>query len=129
MPEDVEESLGQRLRRLRERLGLGQEELAIKAKAPLVSYRNWEYDHRVPGLAAASLLAKALGVPLQELADCVEGEEDGRNQPRKRRPAAKGRGEGGPGRPVRPKERAAGPAVEEGQEKPKGRQGRRKGEP
>ena len=88
MSEEKRETLGERLRRLRERIGLGQEELAARARALLVSYRNWEYGHRVPGLAAASLLAKALGVPLQELADCVEGVGDGRSRPRR------GRGEG-----------------------------------
>ncbi len=108
MPEDVKETLAQRLRRLRERLGLGQEELASKAGAPLVSYRNWEYGHRVPGLAAASLLAKALGVPLQDLADCVEGEEDGRNQPRKRRAAAPAAKPGGEGKAVARQEGGAG---------------------
>ncbi|MGL4554260.1 MAG: helix-turn-helix domain-containing protein [Gemmataceae bacterium] len=92
------ETLGQMLRRLRERLGLTPEGLATKAGVPLVSYRNWEYDHRVPGLAAASLLARALGVPLQELADRVEGVEDGRSGPRAARAggAAEGvRGKGG----------------------------------
>jgi transcriptional regulator with XRE-family HTH domain len=88
------ETLGQRLRRLREGLGLDQEGLAERAGVPLVSYRNWEYDHRLPGLGAASLLAKALGVPLQSLADCVEGQEDRRNRPRgdqAEKPAATGR--------------------------------------
>src|SRR4051812_19600448 len=99
---EKQETLGLRLRRLREALGLSQEELAHRAGLPLVSYRNWEYDHRLPGLGAASLLAKALQVPLQQLADCVEGQEDRRHRPRSRKgttskrrgPAAKRQEEG-----------------------------------
>jgi transcriptional regulator with XRE-family HTH domain len=75
----TKETLGQMLRRLREAAELTPEELAERAGVPLVSYRNWEYDHRVPGLGAASRVAKALGVPLQELADRVVAMEDGRS--------------------------------------------------
>ncbi len=90
------ETLGQRLRRLREAAGLSSDELAARAGVPLVSYRNWEYDHRVPGLGAASRMAKALGEPLQVLADCVEGVGDGRNQARKERGGRQVGEKGGP---------------------------------
>ena len=116
----AQETLGQRLRRLREQLGLSPEKLAERAGVPLVSYRNWEYDHRVPGLGAASLLARALGVPLQDLADCVEAQEDRRHQPR--RSGGSTTGEGGEenlpersGRPASGKGDTALPKETEGQ--------------
>jgi transcriptional regulator with XRE-family HTH domain len=65
------ETLGQRLRRLRQAASLTQEELAQKAMVPVWSLRNWEHDHRLPGLVAAYKLAKALGVPMEELASCA----------------------------------------------------------
>ncbi len=68
-------TLGQMLARLRRGAGMTPEELARKAGVPLVSYRNWEYDHRVPGLVMAGKLARALGVPLQVLAECAEADE------------------------------------------------------
>lgn len=65
------ETLGQRLRRLRQAASLTQEELALKAKVPVWSLRNWEHDHRLPSLVAAYKLAKALGVQMEELASCA----------------------------------------------------------
>jgi transcriptional regulator with XRE-family HTH domain len=38
---------------------------------PLKSLQNWEIDHREPGLRPAARLAKALGVPIEELADTI----------------------------------------------------------
>jgi transcriptional regulator with XRE-family HTH domain len=67
------ESLGQRLQRLRLAAGLTQEGLAARAGLPVGSMRNWEHDHRRPGVAAVYRLARALGVPMEELAVCVVG--------------------------------------------------------
>lgn len=79
------ETLGQRLRRLRQAASLTQEELARKAKVPVWSLRNWEHDHRLPGLVAAYKLAKALGILMEELASCAAETENTvrrRNPPR-----------------------------------------------
>jgi len=62
------ETLGQRLQRLRMAKGLTQSQLAAVAGVPLKSLQNWEIDHREPGLRAACLLAKALGVTAEDLA-------------------------------------------------------------
>jgi transcriptional regulator with XRE-family HTH domain len=48
-----------------------QGQLADAAGVPLKSLQNWETDHREPGLRPAARLAKALGVPVEELADTV----------------------------------------------------------
>jgi transcriptional regulator with XRE-family HTH domain len=67
------ETLGRRLQRLRLSAGLTQEGLARKAGLPVWSLRNWEHDHRLPGVAAVYKLARVLGVPMEELAVCVVG--------------------------------------------------------
>jgi transcriptional regulator with XRE-family HTH domain len=65
------ETLGERLQRLRLAAGLTQEQLAERSQFPVGSLRNWEYDHRLPGLVPVYRLAKALGVPMEELAACA----------------------------------------------------------
>ena len=68
-PKDqADETLGRRLRRLRDEAGLTQEQLAAKAGLPLPSLRNWEVDYRQPRVEALLKVAKALGVRLEELA-------------------------------------------------------------
>lgn len=62
-----EETLGQRIGRLREAGGLTQEQLADKAGVQVSSLRNWEYDHRRPRAEATLLLAQALGVTVEAL--------------------------------------------------------------
>jgi transcriptional regulator with XRE-family HTH domain len=62
------ETMGKRLKRLREAAGLSQSQLAAAAGVPLGTLRNWEYDRREPLLGAAARLASALGVTLDELA-------------------------------------------------------------
>ena len=54
------ETLGKRLQRLRESRGMTQDKLAHKAKVSVFNIRNWEQDHRTPGLAAVYHLARAL---------------------------------------------------------------------
>jgi transcriptional regulator with XRE-family HTH domain len=71
MPMTEGETLGRRLQRLRRAAGLTQEELAKKAGLPVWSLRNWEHDHRLPGLVPVYKLAKALGVAMEELALCA----------------------------------------------------------
>ena len=69
------ETLGRRLQRLRLAAGLTQEELAGKAGVPVWSLRNWEHDHRLPGLVPVYKLAQALGVQMEELAVCAVEQE------------------------------------------------------
>jgi transcriptional regulator with XRE-family HTH domain len=69
------ETLGQRLQRLRLAVGLTQEQLAEKSGLPVWSLRNWEHDHRLPGLVPVYRLSKALGVPMEELAICAVEQE------------------------------------------------------
>ena len=56
------ETLGQRLRRLRDEAGLTQQQVAERADVPLQSLRNWEHDRREPLVGTAFKLARALGV-------------------------------------------------------------------
>jgi transcriptional regulator with XRE-family HTH domain len=62
------ETMGMRLKRLREEKGFTQETLAEAAGVPKFSLRNWEQDRRGMSLATAVRVADALGVSLDELA-------------------------------------------------------------
>lgn len=72
------ETLGQRLQRLRAAAGMTQAALAEQAGVPASSLRNWEVDHREPGFRAVCQLAKALGVTVEVLGDTVPVDEAGR---------------------------------------------------
>src|SRR5215472_15092772 len=83
------ETLGEKLQKLRVKARWTQDALAEAAGVPLWSLRNWEQDHRLPGLVPAYRLAQALKVPLEDLAACAlatEGKVVGRPA-RKPRPA------------------------------------------
>ncbi|HWG47716.1 MAG TPA: helix-turn-helix domain-containing protein [Gemmataceae bacterium] len=73
------ETLGQKLQRLRLTAGLTQVQLAEAAGVPLSTLRGWEVDRREPGLRAAARLAKALGVTAEDLADTVPIDEAGKS--------------------------------------------------
>jgi len=60
--------MGHRLKKLREEKGLSQAKLAAASGVPVGTLRCWEYGRRTPLLDAALLVAKALGVSLDELA-------------------------------------------------------------
>ncbi|MCI0460337.1 MAG: helix-turn-helix domain-containing protein [Gemmataceae bacterium] len=75
---DAQETLGQRLQRLRAAAGLTQAQAAAAAEVPLSSLQNWEIDRREPGLRAACRLARALGVSAEVLADTAPVAEVGR---------------------------------------------------
>jgi transcriptional regulator with XRE-family HTH domain len=62
------ETLGQRLKRLRQAAGLSQAKLAKAAGVPLGTLRNVEYDHRRPLFEAMVKISGALGVSLDEFA-------------------------------------------------------------
>lgn len=63
--------MGQRLKRLRKATGMSQPQLAEKMEVPVSTIRNWEQDRRVPRLDTAVILARALGVTLDELAGAI----------------------------------------------------------
>ena len=64
-------TLADRLKELRTKKGLTQEQLARKAGVLLSSMNTYEKGRTLPGLIAARKLAKALGVRLSDLLDNV----------------------------------------------------------
>jgi len=64
--------LGNRLKKLREELGMSQAKLAAKTGIPVSTLRFWEYGLRTPLLDATLHVAEALGVSLDELAGRAE---------------------------------------------------------
>ncbi|MBV9126336.1 MAG: helix-turn-helix transcriptional regulator [Planctomycetes bacterium] len=62
------ETLGERLQRQREAAGLSQSALARAAGVPIGTLRNWEQDRRVPRFDTAWRVARALDIPLEDLA-------------------------------------------------------------
>jgi transcriptional regulator with XRE-family HTH domain len=74
----MNETLGQKMQRLRTAAGLTQAQLAEGAGVPLSSLQNWEIDRREPGFRAVVRLAKVLGVTAEELADTVPVNEVGK---------------------------------------------------
>jgi DNA-binding XRE family transcriptional regulator len=73
------ETFGERLNRLRNAAGFSQNTLAIAAGVPAGTLRNLEYDRRGPLLETAKLLARALGVTLDELAG-VDGTKESKRR-------------------------------------------------
>jgi transcriptional regulator with XRE-family HTH domain len=68
------ETLGGRLRDLRLRAGLTQEELAARSGVLVGTIRNWEQDQRSPAaLLALYRLARALGLPMERFVEGIEG--------------------------------------------------------
>jgi transcriptional regulator with XRE-family HTH domain len=67
-PSEWEKGMAENLKRLRQRAGLSQPQLAKAAGVPLGTLRCWEQATRQPLLGAAVKLADALGVTLDELA-------------------------------------------------------------
>ena len=64
--------MGEKIQQLREGRGLTQVQLAERSGVPLGSLRNYEQGLRQPLLKQAARLAKALGVPLDDIAPDVE---------------------------------------------------------
>jgi transcriptional regulator with XRE-family HTH domain len=62
------EDMGERLKRLRERAGLTQPQMAEAAGVPVSTLRQWEQGRRLPSLEGFIALADGLGVTLDELA-------------------------------------------------------------
>jgi putative transcriptional regulator len=61
------QTMGQKLKALRQAAGMTQAELAKTSGLPLGTIRNWEQDYRSPLLSTAGLVARALNVSLDEL--------------------------------------------------------------
>ena len=62
------ETLAQRLRRLRQEIGLSQEEVARRSGVPVSTLRALEHGRRLsPTLDTAGRLADALGIRLDDL--------------------------------------------------------------
>ncbi len=72
------ETIGQKLHRLRLAAGLTQAQLADAAGVPLSTLQGWEIDRREPGLRAAAQLAAALGITADELANTIPVDEVGK---------------------------------------------------
>lgn len=67
-PTGLEESMAENMKRLRDAKGWTQVQLAAAAGVGLDALRKWEQKDRLPGLAPALRLARALGVSVEELA-------------------------------------------------------------
>jgi transcriptional regulator with XRE-family HTH domain len=65
MPEEA--TMGEKLKMLRDAKGMTQEALAKAAGLPVGTIRNWEQNIRSPMLSTAGLVARALGVSIDEL--------------------------------------------------------------
>jgi len=62
------ETMGGRIKRLREAAGMSQPRLAEAAGIPVHTLRQWEQDRRLPSWEGAVALDDGLGVSLDELA-------------------------------------------------------------
>jgi transcriptional regulator with XRE-family HTH domain len=60
-------SFGKTLAALREAAGLTQVQVAQRAGVGIDTYRRWEQERHLPKIDDAYRLAKALGVPIEEL--------------------------------------------------------------
>ena len=60
-------SFGSTLARKRKATGMTQAEFALRAGVDLDSYRRWEQGRHMPKVNDVYRLAKALGLPLDEL--------------------------------------------------------------
>jgi transcriptional regulator with XRE-family HTH domain len=83
----TEETLAMRLKRLRERAGLSQPQLAQRAGVPLSTLRGWEQGRREPSLGAAAKLARAMGITLDELAGLSRSDPPPPDHPQQPPPA------------------------------------------
>ncbi len=66
-------TVGQRIRELREKAGLTQQQVAEKIGLHWTSISQWERGRNIPREASAARLAKALGVEVQDILQDVSG--------------------------------------------------------
>lgn len=67
--QEVKRRFGDRMKDLRKKKGLSQEQLALDIEMDLTSVNEIEKGHRSPKLITMYKIAQALGVSLRELAD------------------------------------------------------------
>lgn len=58
------DTVGKRLIKAREKLGMTQTEFAEQAGIKIAAYNNYEHDRRIPSLAEAKKLVTAYGLTL-----------------------------------------------------------------
>lgn len=75
----MEETMGQRMQRLRRAAGMSQSQLAKASGIPVGSIQGWERDRREPLFSAAVKIAVALGVTLDDLAG-IAGKRKGKGK-------------------------------------------------
>jgi len=68
-------TFGEKLQQLREKKGLTQYQASELSGIPLWSLRNYEQNRRDPSWKVALRLANALGVKVEDFADCLAAEE------------------------------------------------------
>jgi DNA-binding XRE family transcriptional regulator len=79
-------TFGEKLRQLRDRAGLTQQQLAEASGVNLWTIRGYEQGRREPNWKVAIHLAHALGVKVEAFANCTSQEEVVPPKPRRRRP-------------------------------------------
>jgi transcriptional regulator with XRE-family HTH domain len=62
-----------RFKRLREAARFSQNELAAATGIPAATIKNWEQNRRVPRLDHAAIVARTLGISIDELAGDLWG--------------------------------------------------------
>lgn len=73
--EQVKETLGSLLRRYRVSQHLTRPRLAHLSKVNEATIKDWEDNERAPGLIKYLMVAKVLGIPLEEIAAIVDRED------------------------------------------------------
>ncbi len=68
-------SFGQRLRALRKKSGLNQEELAEKVGLSVMTIRRWEWNERTPRIEEIKSIAQALDIPEEDLLNDAPAEK------------------------------------------------------
>jgi transcriptional regulator with XRE-family HTH domain len=83
--DDLRAAFGQRLRALREKAGLSQEQLAERADLHWTYISGMERGRRNPGLNTLGRLARALNLSIEELLTGVEDHTRPASTPKRRR--------------------------------------------
>ena len=66
---------GTMLKAMREKAGLSQAALAERAGLSVRNIQNWEQGHRIPRAQVLLRLARAVGVPVEQLLSGIGGTE------------------------------------------------------
>jgi DNA-binding XRE family transcriptional regulator len=100
-------TFGEKLRQLRERADLTQEQLAAASGVNLWTVRGYEQGRREPNWKGAIVLARALGVTVEAFAECTSREDAG-NAEAPKRTAKAPKGQAPPSSGKKPRPRAKG---------------------